>query len=128
MFVSCGAQLPSDPPLGETEDISFRVIHRDTPLSKLILSHKTKVRKWAVEDLNVAFPLGRMKELEAEGMIGRLAPPSVSMVDPTICRTCRPEHSGDQTGLRLARRGSGIRVPVLPGVPSGKGNSNLRNV
>ena len=80
MFVSCGAQLPSDPPLGETEDISFRLIHRDTPLSKLIVSHKTKVRKWAIEDLNVAFPLERMKELEAEGTIGRLAHTSVSMV------------------------------------------------
>jgi len=80
MFVSCGAQLPSDPPLGETEDISFRLVHRDTPVSKLAVSHKTKVRKWAVEDLNVAFPLERMKELEAEGTIGRLAHTSVSVV------------------------------------------------
>ena len=80
LFASCGAQLPEDPPLGETEDISFRLIPRDAPLSKLVVSHKTKVRKWAVEDLNVAFPLERMKELEAEGVIGRLAHTSVSMV------------------------------------------------
>lgn len=80
LFASCGAQLPDDPPLVETEDISFRLIHRDTRLSKLVVSHKTKVRKWAVEDLNVAFPLERMKELEAEGIIGRLAHTSVSMV------------------------------------------------
>lgn len=80
IFVSCGAQLPEDPPLGETEDISFRLLHRDTPLSKLVLSHKTAVRKWAEEDLNVAYPLDRMKELEAEGTIGRLAHTAVSMV------------------------------------------------
>jgi D-proline reductase (dithiol) PrdB len=80
MFVSCGAQLPEDPPLGETEDISFRLLHRDTPLLKLVISHKTAVRKWAEEDLNVAYPLDRMKELEAEGAIGRLSHTAVSMV------------------------------------------------
>lgn len=80
LFGSCGAQLPEDPPLGETEDISFRLIPRDTPASRLVIAHQTKVRKWAVQDPNVAFPLDRMKELEAEGVIGRLAHTSVSMV------------------------------------------------
>jgi D-proline reductase (dithiol) PrdB len=80
LFVSCGAQLLEDPPLLETEDISFRLIHRDTPLSKLVLAHKTAVRKWAAEDLNVAYPLDRMKELEVEGVIGRLAHTAVSIV------------------------------------------------
>jgi D-proline reductase (dithiol) PrdB len=80
MFVSCGAQLPEDPPLGETEDISFRLLHRDTPPSKLVISHKTVVRKWALEDLNVAYPLDRMKELETEGTIGALAHTAVSIV------------------------------------------------
>jgi D-proline reductase (dithiol) PrdB len=80
LFASCGAQLAEDPPLGETEDISFRLIHRDTPMSRLVVAHKTKVRKWAVEDLNVAFPLERMKELEAEGAFKLLAHTAVSMV------------------------------------------------
>ena len=80
LFVSCGAQLPEDPPLGETEDISFRLLHRDTPLSSLVISHKTAVRKWAQHDLNVAYPLDRMKELEAEGIIGGLAHTAVSIV------------------------------------------------
>jgi D-proline reductase (dithiol) PrdB len=80
LFASCGAQLPEDPALGETEDISFRLIHRDTPMSRLVVAHKTKVRKWAVEDLNVAFPLERMRELECEGVFKRLAHTAVSMV------------------------------------------------
>jgi D-proline reductase (dithiol) PrdB len=80
IFTSCGAQLPEDPKLGETEDISFRLIDRDTPVSDLVISHQTKVRKWAVEDPNVAFPLDRMKELEADGTIGRLAHTAISMV------------------------------------------------
>jgi D-proline reductase (dithiol) PrdB len=80
LFTSCGAQLPVDPKLGETEDISFRLIPRESPVSKLVISHQTKVRKWAVEDPNVAFPLDRMKELEADGTIGRLAHTAISMV------------------------------------------------
>ena len=80
LFASCGAQMPDDPPLGETEDISFRLVHRDTAVSKLAIAHQTKVRKCAVEDPNVAFPLDRMKELEADGTIKRLAHTAVSMV------------------------------------------------
>lgn len=80
LFASCGAQLAEDPPLGETEDISFRLVHRDTAVSSLVIAHQTKVRKWAVEDPNVAFPLDRMKELEKEGVFTRLAHTAVSMV------------------------------------------------
>src|ERR1700693_5470680 len=80
LFASCGAQLLEDPMLAETEDISFRLIPRNTPMSRLVVAHQTKVRKWAVEDLNVAFPLERMRELEAEGAFKRLAHTAVSMV------------------------------------------------
>lgn len=80
LFVSCGAQLPGDPPLLETEDISFRLLHRDTPIDRLVVSHKTLVRKWALEDLNVAYPIDRLKELEADGAFKRLAHTNVSMV------------------------------------------------
>jgi hypothetical protein len=80
LFLSCGVQDPEDPPLGETEDISFRLVHRDIALSDLVMSHKTIVRKWADEDLNVGYPLDAMKELEADGTIGRLAHTAVSIV------------------------------------------------
>ncbi|MFY9527700.1 MAG: hypothetical protein WBC04_13590 [Candidatus Acidiferrales bacterium] len=80
LFGSCGARLPDDPPLGDTEDISFRLVHRSTPTSKLVVSHMSPVRKWALEDINVAFPLDRLKELEADGTIKRLAHTAVSMV------------------------------------------------
>src|ERR1017187_2311026 len=78
VFVSCGAQLPDDPPLLETEDISFRLLPRDTPIDRLIVSHKTLVRKWAMDDLNVAYPIDRLKELERAGTFKRLAHTNVS--------------------------------------------------
>ena len=40
----------------------------------------TPSRKWALEDLNVAYPRDRLIELEAEGVFKRLAPNAVSMV------------------------------------------------
>jgi D-proline reductase (dithiol) PrdB len=73
-------QLANDKPLGETNDLSYRLISRDWPSSEIVIAHKTPVRVWAVQDINVAFPRDRLIELEQEGMIGRLAPRSVSMI------------------------------------------------
>ena len=105
MFVSCGAQLLEDPPLGETEDISFRLLHRDTPLSKLVISHKTAVRKWAQEDLNVAYPLDRMKELETEGTIGgsRSHGGFDRRIDTPLYRIAGADRAGGKTDLRFPR-------------------------
>ncbi|HVA25561.1 MAG TPA: glycine/sarcosine/betaine reductase selenoprotein B family protein [Chloroflexota bacterium] len=80
VFTSAGLQLPSEPLLEETNDLSYRLIDRDTPLSDLIVAHKTPVRVWAVEDANVAYPRDRLVELEQQGEIGKLAPKAVSMV------------------------------------------------
>jgi D-proline reductase (dithiol) PrdB len=80
VFTSAGVQRRGDTPLAETNDLSYRLIHRDTPYSELTIAHQTPVRTWAVDDLNVAFPRDRLIELEAEGAIGKLAPKAVSMV------------------------------------------------
>lgn len=80
IFTSAGIQLRNDPPLAETNDLSYRLIGSDVPYSELTVSHRTPVRVWALEDLNVAFPRQRLAELQAEGVIGRLAPRAVSMV------------------------------------------------
>jgi D-proline reductase (dithiol) PrdB len=73
-------QLANDKPLAETNDLSYRLISRESPVSEMVIAHKTPVRVWAVQDINVAFPRDRLVELEAEGTIGQLAAPSVSMV------------------------------------------------
>jgi D-proline reductase (dithiol) PrdB len=80
VFTSAGVQLRSDTPLAETNDLSYRLIDRKTPFSELVVAHQTPVRIWALEDLNVAYPRDRLADLEAEGVIGRLAPRAVSMV------------------------------------------------
>jgi D-proline reductase (dithiol) PrdB len=80
IFTSAGIQLRSDAPLAETNDLSFRLIDRSVPYAELAVAHQTPVRVWALEDLNVAFPRERLSDLEAEGLIGSLAPRAVSMV------------------------------------------------
>jgi len=80
IFTSAGIQVRGDPPLIETNDLSYRLIDRQTPYSELTVAHRTPVRMWALDDLNVAFPRQRLAELEAEGSIGCLAPRAVSMV------------------------------------------------
>jgi D-proline reductase (dithiol) PrdB len=80
IFTSAGVQRPDEPLLGETNDLSYRLIARETPYSGLMVAHQTPVRRWAVEDLNVAFPRDRLIELEAAGEIGKLASKAVSMV------------------------------------------------
>jgi D-proline reductase (dithiol) PrdB len=80
IFTGAGVQLANDTPLAETNDLSYCLISRDSPASELVIAHKTPVRVWAVQDINVAFPRDRLIELETEGTIGRLASRSVSMV------------------------------------------------
>jgi D-proline reductase (dithiol) PrdB len=80
LFTSAGVQVRGDDPLAETNDLSYRLIDRDTPYADLMIAHQTPVRTWALDDLNVAFPRDRLIELEAEGAIGKLAPKAVSMV------------------------------------------------
>ncbi len=80
VFTSCGAQLIDDEPMAETNDLSYRLLHRSIALSELKVSHMTPSRKWALEDLNVAYPRDRLIELEENGVFKRLAPTAVSMV------------------------------------------------
>ncbi len=80
VLTSCGAQLTDDKPMAETNDLSYRLLHRDIAISELKVSHMTPSRKWALEDLNVAYPLDRLIELEGEGVFRRLATNAVSLV------------------------------------------------
>lgn len=86
LVTSAGISLKSDEPFDmEREkkeplwgDPSHREIPRETTVQEISMNHLHVTRKFILEDLNVIFPLDRMKELEKEGVIGRLAPTSYS--------------------------------------------------
>ena len=109
LFVSCGVQLKDDLPMAETNDLSYRLVHRERALADLKISHMTPSRKWALDDLNVAYPRDRLIELEDEGVFKSLAPHAVSMVGSITFYTDllnnvvpRIKHDFDKQGVDLA--------------------------
>jgi D-proline reductase (dithiol) PrdB len=86
IVTSAGISLRSDPPFDmEREkkdplwgDRSFRAIPRQTTEQEINVNHLHINTRYIKEDMNVIFPMVRMAEFEAEGIIGRLAPTAFS--------------------------------------------------
>lgn len=86
LVTSAGISLKIDPPFDmEREkkeptwgDRSFRAIPKETREEDINVNHLHINTQYILEDMNVMLPLGRMKEFEREGLIGRLAPTSYS--------------------------------------------------
>ena len=86
VITSAGISVKSDRPFDmEREkreplwgDRSSRVIPRQTTEKEVDANHLHINTRYIKEDINVMLPLARMAELEAEGIIGRLAPHAYS--------------------------------------------------
>ena len=70
-------QEPFDP--WAINDVSFREVPSDTPLERLKLHHNYFDHRDALKDLNIMFPIQRLKEMESTGFIGRLAPTAITL-------------------------------------------------
>ncbi len=68
-----GVHLSSDPPFNVDGDASYRVIPKDAHVTDLAITHQAYDKTDAVKDINLVFPIERIRELEEEGVIGRLA-------------------------------------------------------
>jgi D-proline reductase (dithiol) PrdB len=73
IVTTSGVHLRQDKPFVLRSDASFRVIPRDAKAADLTISHQAYDRTDALRDINLVFPLERLRELEAEGVIGRVA-------------------------------------------------------
>ena len=74
IVTTSGIHVRRDRPFGMGA-ADYRIIPGDTPDSGLVMSH-TSVnfdRSGFQEDVNVVFPLTRLKELQAEGVIGSVS-------------------------------------------------------
>jgi D-proline reductase (dithiol) PrdB len=75
LVTSCGVHLASDPPFDESRplgDPTFRELPADATAFKI--THPHYDHRSALQDLNCVYPLGRLKELAAEGLIRSVAP------------------------------------------------------
>ncbi len=68
-----GVHLGSDRPFNPNSDSTFRVIPKDARPADLAITHQAYDRTDALRDINLVFPLERLRELEEEQVIGRLA-------------------------------------------------------
>lgn len=68
-----GVHLRNDRPFNLNSDPTFRVIPKEAQPADLAISHQAYDRTDALRDINLVFPIERLRELEAEKVIGRLA-------------------------------------------------------
>jgi len=68
-----GVHLRSDRPFNVNGDTTYRVIPKDARQADLSISHQAYDKTDALKDINLVFPLERLRELEADRIIGRLA-------------------------------------------------------
>jgi D-proline reductase (dithiol) PrdB len=68
-----GVHLRSDRPFNLNGDPTFRVIPKNALSGAMAISHQAYDRTDALKDINLVFPIERLRELEVERVIGRLA-------------------------------------------------------
>lgn len=68
-----GVHLCADTPFNLKSDATFRVIPRTASTTDLCITHEHYDRRDAARDPNLVFPLERLLELEAEGIVGHVA-------------------------------------------------------
>ena len=82
---TAGLYAPGQPPFDIRKkggDVSFRILPRDVDVSTLGIAHRSDAfdQTGLRADRNVGFPLDRLREREAAGAIGRLAPRALSFM------------------------------------------------
>jgi D-proline reductase (dithiol) PrdB len=76
MVTTAGAHHRDQTPFDMVDkngDPSYRVIDITKPLSTLMITHDYYDHRAADRDINVVFPIERLREFEHEGVIGKLA-------------------------------------------------------
>ena len=82
MLSSAGARLKHEPPFQPNNDLTFRLIDTGVDTADLAPSHPAPIRRPGEADINVVFPLDRLRELQQAGLFRALTPHHVSMLGP----------------------------------------------
>jgi D-proline reductase (dithiol) PrdB len=105
LLTTAGVHLRSQPPFDMDDpdgDPSFRIIPADAGKDELVITHKYYDHSAADRDINVVLPLDRMREFQAEGRIGRVAPFAYGFMGHVDGRLLRPLR--EETAPAVARR------------------------
>ena len=80
MLASAGVHCKSEPPFRSPNDLTFRLVDSDVDAADLTPSHPAPIRRPGQADVNVVFPIERLRELQAEGLFRALTPHHVSIL------------------------------------------------
>jgi len=100
-FYVRGKQEPFDP---EKNDMGFREIPRDVDVRDLAVSHNYYDHSDAEMDINCVFPIERLREMEAEGYIGGLAPVNYTIMGRIFRRTALVNETAREITESLKRQ------------------------
>lgn len=106
IVTTAGLHRRTDKPFGPGEQTA-RSIPEDTPASEIVQSHTSLGfdRVAIMRDLNVTFPIDRLRELVARGELGGLGPNNYSVMG-ALRDTVRIEaETGPDLGRRLREAG-----------------------
>jgi D-proline reductase (dithiol) PrdB len=106
--------LASGSGANQTRPSDFRIIPGDTPASDLVMSHTSTNfdRTGFQQDWNVVFPLDRLRELAAAGVIGSVANQHYSFMGAADPRIMEPAARRLAALLRQDHVDAAVLVPV----------------
>ena len=108
---SAGVRPKEEPAFEPSNDLSFRLIDAEARTADLAPSHPAPVRRPGEADPNVVFPLERLRELQAEGVVGGVTRYHVSMHGPI--RKYREVHYEMGPAIAEQVRAAGADLLVL---------------
>ncbi len=106
IVTTAGLHRRDDRAFGPGEQ-TYRVIAADTPAAEIVQSHTSLGfdRTAIMRDLNVSFPIDRLRELAARGAIGGLGPNNYSFMGALRDVARLESETGGEIGRRLRAEG-----------------------
>jgi D-proline reductase (dithiol) PrdB len=111
IVTTAGLHRRADRPFGPGEQ-GYRVIPADTPSADIVQSHTSLGfdRVPIMRDLNVTFPLDRLRELVDRGELGGLAPSHYSFMGALREASRLSDETGPEVGRRLRDEGADLAL------------------
>jgi D-proline reductase (dithiol) PrdB len=112
IVTTAGLHRRGDRPFGPGEQ-AYRVIPSDTPAADIVQSHTSLGfdRVPTMRDLNISFPVDRLRELVARGELGGTGPHHYSFMGAQRELKRIQEETGPEVGRRL--RDEGVAVALI---------------
>ena len=111
IVTTAGLHRRDDRPFGPA-DQTYRVIPADTPTVDIVQSHTSLGfdRVAIMRDVNVSFPIDRLRELVDRGVLGGLAPSSYSFMGAQRDLARIEGETGPEVGRRLWEEGVDVAL------------------